>query len=103
MRNHLGQKVFERFLKRAVGPQVNVVTAHHIIFVDGDLSPNEIPSADSLCFDYVLMERVFGEQSKIVMMTLCHRPPELREKVLKDFLDELDKRDADLQKTSLQA
>ena len=68
--------------------------AHHIVYlVDGE-EPNEVPSADTLCFSPELMGAVFGEtKGKQIMLTLAHRTPELRDKVLADFLDALDLED----------
>lgn len=92
-RNHDAHRTFERFLHRAVG-QCEVLVAHHIVFALPGQEPNEIPSADTLWFDPVLMGRVFGEQTaKTIMLTLAHRTPELRDKVLADFLDALDLED----------
>lgn len=105
-RNHQGHKTFERFLHLALKLQPNerleILVAHHIVFsvldAEGEIigEPNEIPSADTLCFSPELMGAVFGEaKAKQIMLTLAHRTPELRDKVLADFLDalELDLRD----------
>lgn len=97
-RNHEGHKIFERFLRRALGkPDLEVLVAHHIVYLVEGEEPNEIPSADSLCFSPELMGAVFGEtRAKQIMLTLAHRTPELRDKVLNDFLDmlELEERDS---------
>lgn len=88
-RNHDGQKTFKRFLARAIGA-CDVIVAHHIVYlVDGE-DPDEIPSADTLLFSHELMGAVFGDKAHIIMQTLAGRTPELREKVLADFLDALD-------------
>lgn len=90
-RNHDGHRIFERFLRKAVGKDVEVLVAHHIVYLVEGEEPNEIPSADSLCFSPELMGAVFGEtKSRQIMLTLAHRTPELRDKVLGDFLDALD-------------
>lgn len=91
-RNHDGHRTFERFLHRAVG-KCEVLVAHHIVFLIEGQEPNEIPSADTLWFDPVLMEKVFGEKAKGIIATLAHRTPELRDKVAADFLDALDLED----------
>jgi hypothetical protein len=92
-RNHDAHRVFERFLHRAIGP-CEVLVAHHIVFAVNNGEPNEIPSADTLWFDPVLMGSVFGEEkAKTIMLTLAQRTPELRDKVLEDFLDALDLED----------
>lgn len=88
-RNHDDHITFNRFLQKAVGP-CEVLVAHHIVFLVGDEEPNEIPSADALMFNPELMGAVFGEKAMGIMLTLAHRIPELRGKVLKDFLDALD-------------
>lgn len=90
LRNEQGSKTFERFLRRAVGPKIQILCAHHIIYLVEGEEPNEIPSADCLLFSPDLMGAVFGDKAMSVMLTLAHRTPELREKVLADFLDELD-------------
>lgn len=96
-RNHDNHKIFQRFLQAALGEQkIEVLVAHHIVYTvldaNGDAvgEPNEIPSADTLLFDPDLMTAVFGEKARAIMMTLCHRTPDLREKVLEDFLNERD-------------
>lgn len=94
LRNEQGSKTFDRFLRRAVGPDLEVLCAHHIIYVVDGEEPNEIPSADTLLFSPELMGAVFGKDRAIpIMLTLAHRTPELRERVLADFLDELDLKD----------
>lgn len=93
-RNVTGHKFFERFLRRAVGPDVQVLVAHHIVFIDEDGVPNEIPSADTLLFNPTLMGAVFGVvQAKTIMLTLAAREPALRDRVMNDFLDMLDIQD----------
>lgn len=89
-RNEEGSAVFKRFLQRAVGPNIEILCAHHIIYLVEGEEPNEIPSADCLLFSPELMGAVFGDKAMSIMLTLAHRTPDLREKVLADFLDELD-------------
>lgn len=92
-RNHDAHRIFERFLHRAVGP-CDVLVAHHIVYIPkGTDEPTEIPSADTLCFNPTLMGTVFGAKAPALMLTLAKRPPELRDRVLADFLDELDLED----------
>lgn len=95
-RNKKNHKIYERFLRKAVHPEVtvvpppadcSVVVGHHIIFIIGDGEPNEIPSADTLLFDHELMKSVFGSSAMAIMLTLCHRTAEERDRVLEDFLD----------------
>lgn len=93
-RNFDGREVFKRFLHRAVG-KCEVVVGHHIVFIVGDDEPNEIPSADALWFDHAIMKDVFGEKATSIMQILAHRAPELREKVLNDYLDALELEDGD--------
>jgi hypothetical protein len=96
-RNHDGHKTFERFIRKALKrDDVEVLVAHHIVYLVPDEEPNEIPSADTLCFSPELMGAVFGEKrAGQIMLTLSHRTPELRDKVLADFLDALDLEEAD--------
>jgi hypothetical protein len=101
-RNHDGHRIFERFLTKALGQKVEILVAHHIVYlVDGE-EPNEIPSADTLCFSPDLMGAVFGEvKAKQIMLTLSHRTPELRDKVLNDFLDALELEEKDVRAEAL--
>lgn len=92
-RNHDAHRIFERFLHRAIG-ECEVLVGHHIIFLQEGQEPNEIPSADCLCFSPELMGAVFGpERAKQIMLTLAHRVSEERDRVLADFLDALDLED----------
>lgn len=103
-RNVSGHKFFEQFLRRAVGPNVQVLVAHHIVFIDEDGVPNEIPSADTLLFNPELMGKVFGDvQAKVIMLTLAARAPNLRDRVMGDFLDMLDIQDRQAVFDALQA
>lgn len=92
-RNYTSHKVFERFLRRAFGNDLQVMVGHHIAFFKGDEIPNEIPSADTLLFNPTLMELVFKADAPAVMLMLVRRPPEVREKALTDWLDRLDAQD----------
>jgi hypothetical protein len=90
MRNVTATAIFKRFLQQAVGA-CEVVVAHHIIFIKEGELPNEIPSADTLLFSNELMTAVFGEsKARMIMAVLASRPPEIREKVLEDFLNAKD-------------
>lgn len=101
-RNHDAHATFERFLHRAVGP-CQVLIAHHIVYIpEGTDIPTEIPSADTLCFNPDLMNTVFGEEKAGgIMLTLARRTPDLRDKVLADFLDALDLEDPAGMKTTV--
>jgi hypothetical protein len=92
-RNQVAHRAIIRFLKRAIGPDVQVVIAHHIVFMQPGKLPNEIPSADTMWFDPEIMGKVFGDQAPLIMQTLANRTPDLRDKVAEDFLDNLDIRD----------
>jgi hypothetical protein len=94
-RNVDGKETFRRLLERAFKAKKldlkGTMVAHHIVFEVDDDAPNEIPSADTLIFDHDIMGAVFGaDKAGMIMRTLVMRAPELREKVLKDFLDALD-------------
>lgn len=91
-RNLAATRIFHRFLHRAVG-QCEILVAHHIVFELPGGEPNEIPSADTLLFNPLLMGRVFGQEAPMIMSVLAHREPEIREQVLKDYLDALDVKD----------
>lgn len=90
-RNHDAHRVFERFLHRAVG-ECEVIVAHHIVYMrkGSDDLPNEIPSADTLWFDPEMMGLVFGDKAQLMMLALAKHRPEIRDKTIGDFLDELD-------------
>jgi hypothetical protein len=94
-RNFDDRHWLERFLKRAIGPETQVMCGHHIIYTEGDV-PTEIPSEDTLLFNPDLMGAVFGkERAKAIMLTLTMRPPAIRGRVMGDFLDLLDKEEAE--------
>lgn len=85
-RNRANHRLYERFLRIAVDPKVEVLVAHHIVYLVDGQAPNEIPSADALMFDGGLMTTVFGDKAKALMLTLVSRPWDERDPVLDDFL-----------------
>jgi len=88
----------ERFLQRAINPDVQVMCAHHIVYID-DGVPVEIPSEDTMLFNPDLMAAVFGKKkADAIMLTLSQRTPGLRGRVMGDFLDMLDKEEAEAAK-----
>lgn len=85
-RNLAGTPIFEKFLKRALGKEVNIIAGHHIIFMADGNPPNEISSADTLWFDHTLMNRVFGPKALMVMQVCASRPRDKRERYIADML-----------------
>lgn len=93
-RNLAGTPVFEKFLKRALGKEVNIIAGHHIIFMADGNPPNEVSSADTLWFDHLLMTRVFGEKALMVMQVCASRPREKRERYIADMLGAIEAEEA---------
>ena len=88
-RNKQHAATYVRLMKLAFG-DVNILIGHHLTFEKGDdlETENEIPSADCLMFDHYVMEKVFGEQYRAVMVDLVHAPCEERDVLLKAYLDQ---------------
>lgn len=93
-RNKRNAATYERLIKRAIGPgvKVAVLVGHHITFeLNGDLATeNEVPSADCLMFDHDFMGKVFGPHAVQIMQELVAVDCDKRDKMLKDFLDEIE-------------
>lgn len=85
--------LFIDLIKRAFGVDEVVMVGHHFVFEPKqnmeslDLTKlNEIPSADTLIFDHVIMKRVFGEQAINVMIACVRKPVEERDAELASWL-----------------
>ena len=94
-RNKRNAKLYERLIKRAIGPgtEVAVLIGHHLTFeLNGDLATeNEIPSADCLMFDHDLMTKVFGQARAVnIMRSLASVPCDQRDHLLAFHLDTLE-------------
>lgn len=88
-RNHRNHALYERMLRKAFGQDTAIMVVHHITVEVAGGEPFEIPSADTLMFDHVLMQRIFGEDSGEVMAQLALTPTETRDKVLSNFMEML--------------
>lgn len=89
-RNKKHAALYARLLKLALGRgDVQVLIGHHITFeLGGDLeTENEIPSADCLMFDHVLMGKVFGERAIPIMRALATVPCDQRDHLLEFYLE----------------
>lgn len=89
-RNTRNHQLYERLVRKAFGADTNVLVVHHITFQVAGGEPNEIPSADTLMFDHVLMRKVFGEDYSEVMASLALSPVETRDKVLMNYIELLE-------------
>jgi hypothetical protein len=89
-RNHKNHKLYERMLRKAFGPDANILVAHHLTFEVAGSDPIEIPSADTFMFDHVLMRKVFNEDFGEVMAQLALSPVETRDQVLSNFMELLE-------------
>jgi hypothetical protein len=87
-RNHHNHVLYERLLRLAFGPDIQILVAHHLTFeMAGSGDPNEIPSADTLIFDHDLMGRAFGTPGCYeVIAQLALEPAVQRDRRLEDFV-----------------
>lgn len=88
-RNARNHQLYERLVRKAFGADTNILVVHHITFQVAGGEPNEIPSADTLMFDHVLMRKVFGDDAGEVMAQLALTPVETRDQVLNNFMESL--------------
>jgi len=89
-RNHKNHALYERMLRKAFGPDTHILVAHHLTFEVAGGEPVEIPSADTLMFDHVLMRKIFNEDFGEVIAQLALTPRETRDQVLSNFMELLD-------------
>lgn len=87
-RNKHHAALYLDLMQTALGDGYQVNIGHHLSFhPQGDFeNENEIPSADTLIFDHVLMGRVFGQHAKEVMIQCVAVPCEERDDVLRNAL-----------------
>jgi len=85
-RNKANAQLYVDLIQAAYG-QCAVLIGHHLTFeFHGDVgTENEIPSADTLCFDHEVMGRVFGEDAPLIMRQMASVPAEARDKILSEF------------------
>lgn len=88
-RNKTHAELYVKLVKRAFGPDADVLIGHHLCFeLGGEISTeNEIPSADTLIFDHEVMTAVFGDRALSIMNHLSTIPAESRDEVLRDYWD----------------
>ena len=94
-RNKRDAELLTRIVKKAFGndeQEIDVIVGHHITFtVNKNIQTvNEIPSADTLCFDHSIMKAIFGKDAPSVMMRLAQRPAAERDALLRSYLDHKD-------------
>lgn len=90
-RNHKNHRLYERFMRLAVGKDTDVLVVHHITFkMEGEDDGNEIPSADTLMFDHELMKRVFGDNFLYYVTQLAVRSCEERDAHFAYLLDKVE-------------
>ena len=87
-RNAEGSQLFKDIIREAFGVQ-DVIIAHHLVYVTTDKRGGfnyeiveEIPSADSLIFDHLVAQRIWGEGFRDVLTMLALEPLETRDKLL---------------------
>lgn len=105
-RNRKHHHVYERFLRLAVGQGAHILVAHHLTFelpvADGDDGePNEIPSADTMMFCHVLMDKAFGVRSHDYMLSLAAVPVEVRDGLFEDMVIQEEERRDDAKRVRL--
>lgn len=90
-RNRTKHKVYERLLRAALQTEcVVVVVGHHVSFkLPGNDNLNEIPSADTLIFDFELMSKVFGAKTPLVLEHLAVLDCNARDAMLEEYLNVL--------------
>lgn len=89
-RNVRSHRIFERVLKVAFGENEVVLVGHHFVIApNGDITQgvNELPSADTIIFDHVIMDRVFGTGAVNVMIACARKPVEERDAELEKWLN----------------
>lgn len=86
-RNHKNHKIYEQLLRRACGTPT-VYIGHHLTFVEEGCDGNEIPSADTVIFSLELMTKAFGSHAKPIMLALCCKTADERDRMLGVFLEE---------------
>jgi hypothetical protein len=88
-RNKVNAELYVKLVKRAFGPDADVLIGHHLCFeLGGQINTeNEIPSADTLIFDHDVMTTVFGDRALSIMNHLSTIPAESRDEVLGGYWD----------------
>lgn len=89
-RNKANADVYEKFLRLAFpGENLSVLIGHHICLeFDKDLqTENEIPAADTLLFDPVLSEKVFGQNYKDILPALALLPIAARDAKFRELVN----------------
>lgn len=92
-RNHQNHKVYERLLRAAIQPDCDVLIGHHLTFTLPEGEPNEIPSADTLIFDFELMKKVFGSRAASIVEHLAVLSCTQRDLMLEEYLNLRDSRE----------
>lgn len=98
-RNQQHADLFTRLLKLAFGPDAHeiVLVGHHFV-CEAQISPdaaenlktlNEIPSADTVLFDHVIMGKVFGSNYVSILVEMAKVPRHEREGIVERELEKL--------------
>jgi hypothetical protein len=84
-RNKANSDLWVAMVRIAYGHNDPVMVGHHIGFEIGNdfTTENEIPSADTLIFDHVIMGAVFGESAVDIMSELARLPTAKRDSALR--------------------
>lgn len=89
-RNAKNRDLFAAMIKEAYGAD-QVIIAHHLVYVAVDKRNDgfeyqiveEIPSADTLIFDVVAAEKIWGERWRVILPQLSVMSTEDRDKYVK--------------------
>lgn len=92
-RNAAGADLFKAIIREVYGVQ-DVIIAHHLVFVTEERGADgfmyqiveEIPAADTLIFDHDIARRLWGVAWPDKLMQLALEPPETRDKLLAQLL-----------------
>lgn len=90
-RNAENNQLFKDIIREAFGV-TDVIVAHHLVYVTQEMRSGfnyqiveEIPSADTLIFDHMIAQKIWGSDYKDVLVRLAHEPCETRDALLHDL------------------
>lgn len=87
-RNAAMSQCFKDCIREAHGVQ-DVIIAHHLVYVVEELHKDgfkytvveEIPSADTLIFDHIIAQKIWGDAWKACLQQLVAEPAETRDQL----------------------
>lgn len=88
-RNAENNLLFKDIIREAFGVK-DVIVAHHLVYVTSEIRDGfnyeiieEVPSADTLIFDHLVAQRIWGNDYKDILTKLALEPGETRDALLK--------------------